>query len=233
MLDGEQMHMRNLLYHLLINRATFACYRNSLNYFPAGSSILDVGIGNGLMIEAFHALIRVKELHITGLDIDEGYLRHCRSLIRKYRLEDCMEVHQGSVETHDFGNQGCFDFVFFSMSFMLLNDQRAVLRRVRDWLKPGGEVVFVQAMFKKKSHLADLVKPKLKYVTTVDFGRATYEGEFFALLRESELCVRQDRLLAREPLRSECRMIVASWAASMAEESAAPDRRPLASAVDE
>jgi alpha-N-acetylglucosaminidase len=132
-----------------------------------------------------------------------------------------MEVHQGSVESYDFGSHGCFDFVFFSMSFMLLSDQRAVLRRVREWLKPGGEAVFVQAMFKKKSHLADLVKPKLKYLTTIDFGRATYEEQFFALLRESELSVKQDTLLAREPLRSECRMIVASWAGDVAEASAA------------
>jgi ubiquinone/menaquinone biosynthesis C-methylase UbiE len=210
-LDGEQMHMRNWVYHLLISRATHACYGNCLDYFPAGSRVLDVGIGNGFMIEEFHPLIRAKALHITGIDIDAGYLRHCRSLIDKYGLEDYMDLCLGAVESFDFGAQRCFDFVLFSMSFMLLNDQRAVLQRVRDWLRPGGEIVFVQAMFKRRSHLADLVKPRLKYLTTVDFGRATYEAEFFALLRESNLSVQDDRLLVREPLRSQCRMIVASW----------------------
>ncbi len=211
--DGEQMRMRNWVYNLLINRATHACYQNCLNYFPAGSRVLDVGIGNGFMIEDFHPLIRAKRLRITGIDIDAGYLEHCRSLIDKYRLEDCMDLCLGSVENFDFGTERCFDFVLFSMSFMLLSDQRAVLQRVRDWLKPGGEVIFVQAMFKKRSRLADLVKPRLKYFTTIDFGRATYEGEFFALLRDSDLSVHDDRLLVREPLRSECRMIVASWPA--------------------
>jgi ubiquinone/menaquinone biosynthesis C-methylase UbiE len=205
--------MRNWVYYLLINRATHACYGNCLDYFPAGSRILDVGIGNGFMLEEFHPLIRAKGLHITGIDIDAGYLRHCRSLIEKYGLEDYMDLCEGAVEDFDFGTERCFDFILFSMSFMLLGDQEAVLRRVRRWLKPGGEVVFVQAMFKKKSRLADLVKPRLKYLTTIDFGRATYEAEFFALLRASDLSVQDDRLLVREPLRSECRMIVASWPA--------------------
>jgi ubiquinone/menaquinone biosynthesis C-methylase UbiE len=208
--------MRNWVYNLLINRATHACYGNCLDYFPAGSRILDVGIGNGFMIEEFHPLIHAKELHITGIDIDAGYLRHCQSLIERYGLVDCMDLCLGSVESFDFGAERCFDFVLFSMSFMLLDDQRAVLRRVRHWLRPGGEIVFVQAMFKKKSRLADLVKPRLKYLTTVDFGRATYEAEFFTLLRESDLSVQDDRLLVREPLRSECRMIVASWPAGVA-----------------
>jgi alpha-N-acetylglucosaminidase len=208
--------MRNWVYHLLINRATHACYGNCLDYFPAGSRILDVGIGNGFMIEEFHPLIRTKELHITGMDIDAGYLRHCQSLIDKYGLEDCMRLCLGSVESFDFGTGRCFDFILFSMSFMLLGDQQAVLRRVRHWLRPGGEVVFVQAMFKRRSRLADLVKPRLKYLTTIDFGRATYEAEFFALLRASDLSVQDDRLLVREPLRSECRMIVASWPAGAA-----------------
>ena len=210
------MHMRNLVYHLLISRATHACYGNCLDYFPAGSRILDVGIGNGYMLEEFHPLIRAKSLHITGIDIDAGYLRHCQSLIDKYRLDHCMDLCLGSVESFDFGTETCFDFVLFSMSFMLLGDQRAVLRRIRDWLRPGGEIVFVQAMFKKRSRLADLVKPRLKYLTTVDFGRATYEAEFFTLLRESDLSVQDDRLLVREPLRSECRMIVAAWPAGVA-----------------
>lgn len=218
--------MRNWVYYLLINRATHACYGNCLDYFPAGSHVLDVGIGNGYMLEEFHPLIRAKGLHITGIDIDAGYLKHCQSLIDKYQLGDCMDLCLGSVESFDFGTERCFDFILFSMSFMLLGDQQAVLRRIRDWLRPGGEIIFVQAMFKKRSRLADLVKPRLKYLTTVDFGRATYEREFFSLLRESDLSVQDDRLLVREPLRSECRMIVASWPAGAAVgTSARPDDR--------
>lgn len=202
--------MRNWLYQLLINKITNECYRNCLDYFSKGSVILDVGIGNGIMIETFHSLIKSKTLRITGIDIDDDYLRHCRKLISKYQLDDYMEVYHGSVESYDPVNKRCFDFVLFSMSFMLLSDQQLVLDRIRGWLKPGGEIVFVQTMYKERSRLMDIIKPKLKYLTTVDFGKATYEGDFFALLNENGLAVREDRVVRREWFNSQCRMIVAS-----------------------
>lgn len=202
--------MRNWLYQLLINRITNECYRNSLDYFSNGSTILDVGIGNGIMIETFHSLIKSKRLRITGIDIDGDYLRHCRKLIKKYQLEDYIEVYHGSVESYDPVNKRCFDFVLFSISFMLLSDQQLVLDRIKDWLKPGGEIVFVQTMYKERARLVDIIKPKLKYLTTIDFGKATYERDFFALLNENGLAVREDRVLRKEWFNSQCRMIVAT-----------------------
>jgi len=203
--------MKNWLYQVFVHRTTNECYRGSLNYVSSGCRLLDVGIGNGIMIETFHPLIKSKKLKITGIDIDANYLRHCTELIRKHRLEDYMDVCQGSAESYVPQEKGCFDYVLFCMSFMLLRDQRSVLDRARDWLKPGGEIVFVQALFKRRSRLVDLIKPKLKYVTTVDFGRATYEEDFFALLQENGLSVKEDRVLNGEWLNGQCRMIAASF----------------------
>jgi ubiquinone/menaquinone biosynthesis C-methylase UbiE len=114
--------MRNWLYHILIHAVTTEYYRNCLGYVPPGSRILDVGIGNGLMIERFHWLIRAKRLRITGIDIDRQYLVHCRRLIRKYRLDDCIDVHEGAAERYEPVQEDRFDFVLFSMSFMLLSE---------------------------------------------------------------------------------------------------------------
>ena len=203
--------MKNRLYQVFIHRTTNECYGGSLNHVSKGSRLLDVGIGNGIMIETFHPLIRAKQLKITGIDINAGYLKHCRELIRKHQLEDYIEVCQGSAESYDPIEKGCFDFILFCMSFMLLPDQPSVLHRARDWLRPGGELVFAQAMFQRKSRLVDVVKPKLKYLTTVDFGRPTYEEDFFALLRENRLAIKEDRVLKNERFHSQCRMIVASF----------------------
>lgn len=203
--------MKNWLYQVLIHRTTNECYRGSLHYVVPGSRLLDVGIGNGIMLEAFHPLIKSKGLKITGIDIDASYLKHCKELIRKHRLEDYLDVCQGSAESYAPGQQGSFDFVLFCMSFMLLRNPRLVLERVKGWLKPGGEIVFTQALFKRRSRLVDLVKPKLKYFTTVDFGRATYEKDFFDLLGNNGLAVKEDRVLKGEWLNSQCRMIVASF----------------------
>ncbi len=205
--------MRSWLYQRLLQRVTNECYRNTLGYFPQGRRILDVGIGNGIMLETFHPLIRAKQLKITGIDIDAAYLKHCQELIHKHGLEEHIDLHQGPVESYQPGPTPCFDFALFSMSFMLLGDQPAVLRRVRDWLHPGGEIVFVQAMFKQRSRLMDVIKPRLKYLTTVDFGRATYEADFFDLLAKGDLSVKEDRLLKGEWFHSQCRMIIAAFPA--------------------
>jgi len=203
--------MKNWLYQVFIHRTTNECYGSCLNYVPSGSRLLDVGIGNGIMLETFHPLIKYKKLKITGIDIDEGYLRHCKELIQEHQLEDYLDVCQGAAESYTPGPEGGFDFVLFCMSFMLLRDPRSVLARARDWLKPGGQIIFVQALFRRRSRLVDLVKPKLKYLTTVDFGRATYERDFFALLQENGLSVKEDRVLKGEWLNSQCRMIVTSF----------------------
>jgi alpha-N-acetylglucosaminidase len=178
---------------------------------PNGSRLLDVGIGNGLMLESFHPLIKSKRLRITGIDIDANYLKHCEELIRKHQLADYIDVCHGAAESYCPPQKGCFDGVLFCLSFMLLRDQQAVLQRARDWLKPGGQLIFAQAIFKKRSRLVDLVKPKLKYLTTIDFGRAIYEKDFFALLEETGLAIQVDRVLKGEWLNSQCRMIAASF----------------------
>jgi SAM-dependent methyltransferase len=203
--------MKNWLYQVFIHRMTNECYRGLLHHVAHGSRVLDVGIGNGIMLETFHPLIKFKNLRITGIDIDAGYLKHCRELIQKHQLENHIDLWEGSGEDYVACPEGCFDYVLFSMSFMLFPDPRFILSRARSWLKPGGEVVFVQAMFRKRSRLVDLIKPKLKYLTTVDFGRAIYEKDFLALLHDNELAIKEDRVLQGEWFNSQSRMIVASF----------------------
>ena len=56
----------------------------------------------------------------------------------------------------------------------------------------------------------EFIKPKLKYITTIDFGRVTYEEDFFNSLAQQNLQVSEDRLIKREWFRGEYRMITAS-----------------------
>lgn len=201
--------MKNQLYAFFIDGVTNLCYGSCLDYFTPGARILDVGIGNGIMIKEHHALIREKGIRIVGVDLNEGYLAHCRELIRAHDLTDRIQVHHASVEKFQPGNGDFFDYILFSMSFMLFRDQGMVLDRVRKWLKPEGKVVFFQTMFRERSLFMELVKPRLKYVTTIDFGKVTYEDDFYRLLQGRDLSVLEDRLLKREWFRGEYRLIVA------------------------
>jgi ubiquinone/menaquinone biosynthesis C-methylase UbiE len=203
--------MKNWLYEFFVRHMTTECYGSSLHYVARGSHLLDVGIGNGIMIETFHPLIKAKDLRITGIDIDADYLARCGVLIARHQLEDYVNVCRGCAETYVAPQERCFDVVLFGMSFMVLRDQRTVLRRARNWLKPGGEIVFVQTMFRKRSRLLDLVKPKLKYFTTIDFGTAVYEKDFFALLQENGLSIKEDRVLTGAWFNNQSRMIVTTF----------------------
>ncbi len=202
--------MKNYLYKLVIYNVTDLCYNNCLNYFPSGSRILDVGIGNGMMLRNYHGLIKSKNFSIVGIDINKDYLSHCSSLIRNCRLEDHIRIFHEPVEGYEPPEEAYFDYILFSMSFMLFNDQELVLDRVRRWLKPGGKILFFQTMFHNRSLFMEFIKPKLKYVTTVDFGRVTYDDGFFDLLRKKKLNIDEDRLIKREWFKGEYRLIISS-----------------------
>ncbi|UCF89978.1 MAG: class I SAM-dependent methyltransferase [Desulfobacterales bacterium] len=200
--------MINQIYQILIKSVTDLCYQTCLAHFSKNASILDVGIGNGIMIKKFHDLIKSKDLKITGIDINQNYLKHCDSLIKKYALEKNIEIHCKPVEAYEPGTRGLFDFIFFSMSFMLFNDQSLVLKRLKDWIKPGGEIVFFQTMYTKRLRMMEAIKPNLKYVTGIDFGSVTYEKDFFALLKDQGVLIKENRLLKRKWFQGEYRMIV-------------------------
>ena len=203
------MTLTSRLYSLIVSDVTDGCYGSCLPIFPPAARVLDVGIGNGEMIKTYHALIRSKRFSITGLDVNRDYLARCNRLIGAYGLQEYIHTELTPVEAYAPPRAGCFDCILFSMSFMLLDDPRLILRRIRPWLAPGGQVVFVQTMFRNASRLLDFVKPRLKYVTTVDFGRAIYEQDFLALLRSEGLKIVEDRLIARKWFGGQCRMICA------------------------
>jgi len=203
------MTLTSRVYSLVVSNVTDGCYGACLPAFPPEARILDVGVGNGEMIKTYHETIRAKRLSIVGLDIDKDYLARCDELIRDFGLDAYIRTHLTPVEEYTPPATGCFDCILFSMSFMLLKDPRLVLRRIRPWLATHGQFVFVQTMFTRQSRFLEVVKPRLKYLTTIDFGRVIYEKDFFLLLRSEGLQVFDDRLIARKWFGGEHRMISA------------------------
>jgi SAM-dependent methyltransferase len=197
------------VYSLIVADVTDGCYRTVLDYVQPGSRVLDVGIGNGAMIRRYHRAIVDRGLHIVGLDINPRYLAHCDQLVGAYGLRDRIQLHELSVEAYAPPTPPHFDYILFSMSFMLMDDQRSVLARVLPWLNPRGEILFVQTMFRERSRWLEFVKPRLKYFTTIDFGQVTYEGHFFSLLDSMGLVVTEDRVIKKECFRGEYRMVAA------------------------
>jgi alpha-N-acetylglucosaminidase len=161
------------------------------------------------MIKRYHQAIVDHQLRIVGLDINPRYLAHCDQLVGAYGLRDRIQLHELPVEDYAPPTPPHFDYILFSMSFMLMDDQRSVLARVLPWLNPRGEILFVQTMFRERSRWLEFVKPRLKYFTTIDFGQVTYEAHFFSLLDRMGLVVTEDRVIKKECFRGEYRMVAA------------------------
>jgi SAM-dependent methyltransferase len=99
---------------------------------------------------------------------------------------------------------GHYDAVYFSGSFMLLPAPEQALRHCCALLNPGGRVFFTQTIQKQPARWVEILKPMLKWVTSIDFGRVTYEDDFKAQIRAAGLELEEFTLLARHGSRASC-----------------------------
>ena len=175
MIDG----IRARVYDAVIVGMTAGWYRAVLARLPAGCRVLDVGIGTGRALLANADLLVSRQLRVTGIDIDRAYASACANEVARRGLDDHVETRLESVYHH---RGGPYDAAYWSGSFMLLPDPPAALRHVGTLLGPGGRMYFTQTFEHERSRALEMLKPLLRMVTTIDFGRVTYEAGFRAAL---------------------------------------------------
>jgi len=166
--------LRAGIYDAIITGMTAGWYRSVLQGLPPNCHVLDVGIGTGSALLANSKSISEKALRITGIDIDADYVERCRAAVTDAKLAAQITVHLQSVYDHC---DGPYDAVYFSGSFMLLPDPIAALRHVSTLLNPAGRLYFTQTFEHRRSPLLETLKPWLRHITTIDFGRVTYESD--------------------------------------------------------
>ena len=171
--------VRSAVYDALIVRMTADWYRAVLGRLPTGCRLLDVGIGTGAALIANADLLVEKDVRVVGVDVDAAYVERCRHALIDHGLDERASVRVESIDAHE---GGPYDAVYFSGSFMLLPDPAGTLRHVRSLVVPGGSVYFTQTFEHRRSRVAELVKPLLRPLTGIDFGRVTYEPAFRATL---------------------------------------------------
>lgn len=193
--------IRSLIYDTLILRLTSRWYAEVLRRVPEGAALLDVGIGTAGALLANAAVVERKGLRVTGIDIDADYVEHARRRLRDSPLRGCAEVRLESVYDH---RGGPYDAVYFSGSFMLLPQPEQALRHCGALLVPGGRIFFTQTIQMRRARWAELIKPMLKRVTSIDFGRVTYRDEFEAQIRAGGLELEELTTLARHGSRASC-----------------------------
>lgn len=176
--------LRGLIYDVTLRPLTRRWYREVLGRLPAGAHLLDVGVGTGGALSGNAPLVKEKQLRITGIDIDEDYLGRARKRMQDAGLDEHVELLFESVYDHE---GGPYDAVYFSASFMLLPEPERALRHVGRLLKPDGRVFFTQTFNEHRSPLLEKAKPLLRKLTTIEFGRVTYEDDFRLTLQEGGL----------------------------------------------
>jgi SAM-dependent methyltransferase len=176
--------VRSAVYDAAIVGLTADWYRAVLDRLPSGCRLLDVGIGTGAALVANADLLRAKDVRVTGVDVDAAYVDRCRRTIVEQQLDRWITVRLESIDAHA---GGPYDAVYFSASFMLLPDPGAALCHVRGLLAPGGTIYFTQTFEHRRSAAVERLKPLLRLVTTIDFGRVTYESDFRRALADGGL----------------------------------------------
>jgi SAM-dependent methyltransferase len=162
------------IYDRLVAGMTTSWYREVLTRLPDGAKVLDVGIGTGAALAGCADLVRAKDLEVVGLDIDPDYLDRCRAEMARAGLDDRVKAELQSVYDHQ---GGPYDAVYFSASLMLLPDPVAAMKHVAAQLTPDGRLFSTQTFHHRRSAVLERVKPMLHRLTTIHFGRVTYEHE--------------------------------------------------------
>lgn len=193
--------IRSFIYDTLILGLTSRWYAEVLRRLPEGAALLDVGIGTAGALAANADLVERKDLRVTGIDIDGDYIARARRRLRDSLLADRVEVYRESVYDHQ---GGPYDAVYFSASFMLLPEPERALRHCCALLNPGGRLFFTQTIQKRPDRFMEILKPMLKRITSIDFGRVTYEEDLKGQIRAAGLALEEFTTLADHGHRASC-----------------------------
>ncbi len=99
---------------------------------PAGADVLELGCGAGLPMSARLAAGR----RLTGIDISREQVRRARRNVPEATFR------QADMTTLEWPSASLDAVVaFYSLTHVPRDEQATLLRRIRDWLRPGGRFI--------------------------------------------------------------------------------------------
>lgn len=100
----------------------------------SGKRVLDLGCGYG-----WHCIYAAEQgaASVLGLDLSEKMLAEAR----RKTSQPQVEYHRCAMEEAEFPS-GSFEVVLSSLALHYVKDYPALVRKVREWLAPGGDFVF-------------------------------------------------------------------------------------------
>jgi len=166
--DKFKLSTPNLFYSVLKN-------------IPDNSSILDFGCGSGICYKnkRIMNLIEKKNLLVTGIDIDSFAIDEFKKNLKLSLSTDKINLMCGNILKEQFNKK--FNYVIFSESAPLLKKcfiSEVISHIKMNLLDSSGKVIFINNLVENPQFFVSFIKPKLKYITTLDFGRVLTIEEF-------------------------------------------------------
>ena len=185
------------IYELIFGNKKFKLSTPNLFYsvlkeIPNSSTILDFGCGSGICYRNINTIdLIIKSDHkITGIDINKMSINKFQDRINYNSLADRIDLKYGDIFTIEFNYK--FDYVILSESAPLLSSEfmiKVISHIKTHLLKSEGKIIFINNLTENSQFITRLLKPKLKYVTTIDFGRVITKEEFENLAIENKMKV--------------------------------------------
>jgi SAM-dependent methyltransferase len=174
--------------------ATPHAFVKILDKMPVGSRVLDLGVGSGVYLEhpPVIKLIKQRKLIVDGVDISAPNVDICKERIKKAGLEKQFTAICQDVRTLPAASDGQYDAILFMESFPVMSKALFldIFVKVQRLLKPktGVNYLYHNLGDEKKLGLATMVigkvmKPTLKLLLGIDFGRLTTKREMDELVK--------------------------------------------------
>lgn len=193
--------IRSFIYDTFILRLTSGWYAEILKRVPEEVLLLDVGIGTAGALLSNADLVRQKRIRITGIDVDADYIESARRKLRDSPLKDHARVSLESVYDHQ---GGPYDAIYFSGSLMLLSRPEAALQHCCTLLRPHGRIYLTHTLELHSARWMEVLKPRLRWLTSIEFGSVTYEEPFKQQIRAAGLELEEFTILAHHGNRASC-----------------------------
>ena len=168
------------VYDFIIVKMTAKWYKYVILRLGQNKQVLDIGIGTASALLQNKESITEKELTFVGVDYDEQYITSAQQSITKAGLRDRVSVHCKSIFDPNLDKvlgEELYDAAYFSGSWTLMPNPVQALRIAATFVKDEGEIYVTQTFQRSPTPFLSVIKPLLKYITTIDFGPLHYESD--------------------------------------------------------
>ncbi len=153
------------------------------------SRVLDFGCGNGICYsnQLIKDLIVQNNLQVQGIDIDKVYIEKCLQRIKNEKLQSYVNIKLQDVMEYKVEQEEKYDYIILSESAPLLSEiflKKIVKHMIKDLLKHDGKIIFINNLTENSTPTMKKIKPLLKYISMIDFGRVLTKEEFISLSKD-------------------------------------------------